>query len=89
VDAFLKTFSGREAGLLASLDTQIQKLDVAVEQLAKENPQARLLMTQPGVAWWSLRWTRLSQKLSRRRLSNGRRGFLRRRLSSKERLRNL
>lgn len=36
-------------GLLASLDTQIEKLDVAVERLAKENPQARLLMMQPGV----------------------------------------
>jgi transposase len=36
-------------GLLTNLDTQIQKLDVAVERLAEENPQARLLMTQPGV----------------------------------------
>ncbi len=36
-------------GLLAMLDQQIGKLDVAVEQAAEENPQARLLMTQPGV----------------------------------------
>lgn len=36
-------------GLLASLDKQISKLDVAVERAAEENPQARLLMTQPGV----------------------------------------
>jgi transposase len=36
-------------GLLASLDKQIGKLDVAVERAAEETPQARLLMTQPGV----------------------------------------
>ncbi len=36
-------------GLLASLDKQIDKLDVAVKQAADEHPQARLLMTQPGV----------------------------------------
>ena len=36
-------------GLLASLDRQIGKLDIAVERVAEENPQARLLMTQPGV----------------------------------------
>jgi len=35
--------------LLASLDEQIKTLDEAVEQAAKENPQAALLMTQPGV----------------------------------------
>jgi len=33
--------------LLASLDEQIKTLDEAVEQAAKENPQAALLMTQP------------------------------------------
>ncbi len=36
-------------GLLAMLDQQIRKLDVAVQTAAEENPQARLLMTQPGV----------------------------------------
>jgi len=36
-------------GLLAMLDEQMGKLDHAVAQAAKENPQARLLMTQPGV----------------------------------------
>jgi len=36
-------------GLLAGLDRQIGKLDLAVKQAAEENPQARLLMTQPGV----------------------------------------
>src|SRR5919197_980200 len=36
-------------GLLASLDQQIDKLDAAVKRAADENPQARLLMTQPGV----------------------------------------
>ena len=36
-------------GLLASLDQQICKLDGAVERAAEEHPQARLLMTQPGV----------------------------------------
>ena len=36
-------------GLLASLDKQIGKLDPAVERAAAEHPQARLLMTQPGV----------------------------------------
>ena len=35
--------------LLANLDEQIKTLDEAVEQAAKENPQAALLMTQPGV----------------------------------------
>jgi transposase len=35
--------------LLAMLDEQIGKLDGAVEQAAEEHPQARLLMTQPGV----------------------------------------
>ena len=36
-------------GLLASLDKQISKLDAAVERAAEEHPQARLLVTQPGV----------------------------------------
>jgi transposase len=36
-------------GLLASLDRQIGKLDIAVERVAEESPTARLLMTQPGV----------------------------------------
>ena len=36
-------------GLLASLDRQIGKLDAAVERAANQDPQARLLMTQPGV----------------------------------------
>lgn len=36
-------------GLLASLEKQIDKLDVAVKQAADEDPQAALLMTQPGV----------------------------------------
>lgn len=35
--------------LLANLDKQIGKLDAAVERAAEEHPQARLLMTQPGV----------------------------------------
>jgi len=36
-------------GLLETLHQQIGKLDVAVQKAAEENPQARLLMTQPGV----------------------------------------
>jgi len=36
-------------GLLAMLNHQIGKLDAAVQKAAEENPQARLLMTQPGV----------------------------------------
>jgi transposase len=36
-------------GLLAMLDQQIGKLDQAVQQAAVEHPQAKLLMTQPGV----------------------------------------
>jgi transposase len=36
-------------GLLAMLDEQVGKLDQAVQQAADEHPQARLLMTQPGV----------------------------------------
>jgi transposase len=36
-------------GLLAMLNQQVDKLDAAVQQAAEENPQARLLMTQPGV----------------------------------------
>ncbi len=36
-------------GLLSMLDGQVGKLDRAVEQAAQANPQAKLLMTQPGV----------------------------------------
>ncbi len=36
-------------GLLAMLNQQIGKLDQAVQQAAEEHPQARLLLTQPGV----------------------------------------
>jgi transposase len=36
-------------GLLAMLDQQIGKLDGAVQQAADQHPQAKLLMTQPGV----------------------------------------
>ena len=36
-------------GVLAMLDGQVGKLDKAVQQAAEENPQAKLLMTQPGV----------------------------------------
>src|ERR1019366_9564653 len=36
-------------GLLTILNQQIGKLDEAVQQAADEHPQARLLMTQPGV----------------------------------------
>src|SRR5437588_6767150 len=36
-------------GLLAMLDEQIGKLDGAVQHAAEENPQSKLLMTQPGV----------------------------------------
>ena len=36
-------------GLLAMLDQQVGKLDGAVQRAAEEHPQARLLMTQPGV----------------------------------------
>jgi transposase len=35
--------------LLASLDRQVGELDEAVGRAAEEHPQARLLMTQPGV----------------------------------------
>lgn len=35
--------------LLSQLDTQIGELDRAVERTAVDHPQARLLMTQPGV----------------------------------------
>ncbi len=35
--------------LLASLNEQIGKLDEAVESAAQQDPEARLLMTQPGV----------------------------------------
>src|SRR5258708_23907519 len=34
--------------LLAMLDQQIGKLDAAVQQAAEHNPQAKLLITQPG-----------------------------------------
>ena len=36
-------------GLLGMLNQQIGKLDLAVQQAGEENPQAKLLMTQPGV----------------------------------------
>lgn len=36
-------------GLLRMLNQQIDKLDDAVQKAAEENPQAKLLMTQPGV----------------------------------------
>ena len=36
-------------GLLGMLNEQMGKLDGAVQQTADQNPQARLLMTQPGV----------------------------------------
>src|SRR5437870_7615762 len=36
-------------GLLAMLDQQIGNLDRAVQQAAEVNPQAKLVMTQPGV----------------------------------------
>ncbi len=36
-------------GLLAMLDEQIGGLDRAVQQVADQHPQAKLLMTQPGV----------------------------------------
>ena len=36
-------------GLLASLEEQIQPLDRAVEEAARQNREARLLMSQPGV----------------------------------------
>ena len=36
-------------GLMAMLDQQVGELDTAVQQAAEANPQARLLMTQPGV----------------------------------------
>jgi transposase len=35
--------------LLSGLDGQVAELDTAVEQAAEQHPQARLLMTQPGV----------------------------------------
>ena len=35
--------------LLAELDQQLGELDEAVSRAAEEHPQARLLMTQPGV----------------------------------------
>ena len=36
-------------GLLGMLNEQVRKLDEAVQLAAEEHPQARLLMTQPGV----------------------------------------
>ena len=49
----LEGWSGRRREdllqLLAGLDSQIGELDAAVERAAEEHPQARLLMTQPGV----------------------------------------
>jgi len=41
--------AGRFTGLLAMLDEQIGKLDGAVARAAEENPQSKLLLTQPGV----------------------------------------
>ena len=38
-----------QLALLAQLDEQIRPLDVAVEKAALAHPQARLLLTQPGV----------------------------------------
>jgi transposase len=35
--------------MMAMLDQQIGKLDIAAERAAREHPQARLLVTQPGV----------------------------------------
>jgi len=35
--------------LLSQLDARIGSLDAAVEQAARQQEQARLLMTQPGV----------------------------------------
>ena len=49
----LEGWSGRRRedllALLRALDQQVGELDAAVEEAAAENPQARLLMTQPGV----------------------------------------
>jgi hypothetical protein len=49
----LKPWAGRRRedllGLLSMLDEQVSQLDQSVQQAAEENPQARLLMTQPGV----------------------------------------
>jgi len=36
-------------GLLAMLNQQVGTLDVAVQTAAEENPQAKLLLTQPGI----------------------------------------
>jgi transposase len=36
-------------GLLGMLNQQVGRLDAAVQKAAEENPQSRLLMTQPGV----------------------------------------
>src|SRR5579863_5446537 len=36
-------------GVLTMLNQQVGRLDAAVQTAAEENPQARLLMTQPGV----------------------------------------
>jgi transposase len=36
-------------GLLATLNQQVGKLDISVQKAAEEKPQAKLLMTQPGV----------------------------------------
>jgi len=49
----LEGWSGRRRqdllALLRALDVQVMELDQAVEQAAVQHPQARLLMTQPGV----------------------------------------
>jgi len=39
----------RLLSLLEILDQQVGELDAAVAKAAEENPQSRLLMTQPGV----------------------------------------
>ena len=49
----LKPWAGRRREdllkLMETLDEQIAPLDQAVQQAAEQNPQARLLLTQPGV----------------------------------------
>jgi transposase len=49
----LQLWAGRRRedllSVLAVLDQQIQSLDLAVTEAAEKDPQARLLMTQPGV----------------------------------------
>ena len=49
----LRPWAGRRRedllSLMAMLDQQVEQLDGAVEEAARQNPQARLLMSQPGV----------------------------------------